>query len=62
MSAPKVQRKQAYQQIVDEVLAALSTDPRLDMNEAEHRSALRTQAEEFAAEHRGLRADPDHLP
>ena len=42
MSSPKVQRKQAeaYQQSVDEALAALSTDPRRGLTEAEARKRL----------------------
>jgi P-type Ca2+ transporter type 2C len=42
MSAAKVQRKttEAYQQRLDEVLAALNTDPRLGLSQAEARAQL----------------------
>ena len=42
MSAAKVQRKatEAYQQRLDEVLAALNTDPRLGLSQAEARARL----------------------
>jgi len=42
MSAAKVQRKatEPYQQKLDEVVSALSTDPRLGLSEAEARSRL----------------------
>ena len=42
MSAAKVQRKatEVYQQSIDEVLAALNTDPRLGLSEAEARARL----------------------
>jgi magnesium-transporting ATPase (P-type) len=43
MSAAKVQRKatEAYQQRPDEVLAALNTDARLGLSEAEARARLK---------------------
>ncbi|MGH9883090.1 MAG: cation-transporting P-type ATPase, partial [Pyrinomonadaceae bacterium] len=42
MSAAKVQRKatEAYQQRLDEVLAALNTDPRLGLSQAEAQARL----------------------
>ena len=42
MSAVKVQHKatEAYQQRLDEVLAALNTDPRLGLSQAEARARL----------------------
>jgi len=46
MSAAKVQRKatEPYQQKLDEVVSALSTDPRLGLSEAEARSRLENSA------------------